>query len=115
MKFIFKLIEPGKIKDWQLFRTKIKFPECNTEEHIDTIIKSFLYQRIYKTEEFTGIQPYCFDGFYAKYGRLPDDNDVIEITFTGSPYKEVQVINVDEFEMVYYSYINWRLVKSKIK
>ena len=42
-----------------------------------------------------------------------NDNDVIEITFTGSPHKEIQVINVDEFETVYYSYINWRLVKSK--
>ena len=77
------------------------------------IIKSFLYQRIYDPKEFSINHPYCFDGFYAKHGRLPDDNDVIEITFTGSPHKEIQVINVDEFETVYYSYINWRLVKSK--
>lgn len=103
MKFIFKCFKPGERKDLQMFTTKIKYPGCNTEEHIDMIIKAFLYQRIYGC-------PYCFDGFIAKYGRLPNDNDVIEITYSGSPHKDVEVINVDAYEMVYYSVLNWRLI-----
>jgi len=110
MKFIFKCSKPGERKDLQIFRTKIIYPECSTEEHIDKIIKSFLYQRIYKSSEFSFIHPYYFDGFIAKYGRMPNDNDVIEITYSGSPHKDVQVINVDAYEMVYFSVLKWRLI-----
>lgn len=118
MKFIFKYSEPGKRTGFQMFRTKIAYEfyevrnlEARKEEHINTIIKSFLYQRIYDPKEFSINHPYHFDGFIAKYGRLPNDNDIVEIIYSGSPHKTPEVINVDSFEMVYYSVLNWRLVK----